>query len=146
MIAKAAWFRHLVADTLPDNAAMKAVFRTVGLAHRSWLEQGVVRVQLDLTADNLLQDDAYHRDWQAAVRSLQSLVDPTHVVVIGAGRSEASPGRRILTHLLESFTGRVSDVYTRREGALDFAVSTSEVRRDGLLIVRLACTIVVPTA
>jgi acyl-CoA synthetase (NDP forming)/GNAT superfamily N-acetyltransferase len=111
MIAKAAGFRRLVADTLPDNAAMKAVFRTVGLAHRSWLEQGIVRVQLDLTADNLLQDDADHRDWQAVVRSLQSLVDPTHVVVVGAGRSEASPGRRILTHLLESFTGRVSVVH-----------------------------------
>ena len=111
MIAKAAGFRRLVAETLPDNAAMQAVFRTVGLVHRSWFEDGVVRVQLDLTADNLLQDDADQRDWQAAVRSLRSLVDPTHVVVIGAGRSEASPGRRILPTCVESFTGRVSVVH-----------------------------------
>jgi acyl dehydratase len=42
-----------------------------------------------------------------------------------------------------TFTGRVSDVYARRDGALEFAVSTSEVRRDGLLIVLLTSTIVV---
>jgi GNAT superfamily N-acetyltransferase len=36
MIAKAAGIRRLVADTLPNNTAMQTVFRTVGLAHRSW--------------------------------------------------------------------------------------------------------------
>jgi acyl-CoA synthetase (NDP forming)/GNAT superfamily N-acetyltransferase len=111
MVAKAAGFHRLVAETLPDNVAMQEVFRTVGLAHRSWLDHGVVRVQLDLTAGNLLQDDADQRDWRAAVRSLQSLVNPEHVVVIGAGRNETSPGRRILAHLRESFTGRVSVVH-----------------------------------
>ena len=70
-----------------------------------------MRVQLDLTADNLLQDDADQRDWQAAVRSLRSLVEPEHVVVIGAGGDETSAGRRILAHLLESFTGQVSVIH-----------------------------------
>ena len=62
MVAKAAGFRRLVAETLPDNAAMQAVFRTVGLTHRSWLDDGVVNVQLDLTADHILQDDADQRE------------------------------------------------------------------------------------
>jgi acyl-CoA synthetase (NDP forming)/GNAT superfamily N-acetyltransferase len=111
MIAKAAGFRRLVADTLAENRAMQAVFRDVGLAHRMWSEDGIVHVQLDLTAKNILQDDADQRDWQAAVRSLRSLVAPQHVVVIGAGRNCTSPGRRILGHLLESFTGRISVVH-----------------------------------
>ena len=111
MVAKAAGFHRLVALTLPENAAMQEVFRTVGLAYRSWLDDGAVRVQLDLTADDLLQDDADHRDWQAVVRSLRSLVEPEHVVIIGAGRDETSAGRRILGHLLESFKGQVSVVH-----------------------------------
>jgi acyl-CoA synthetase (NDP forming)/GNAT superfamily N-acetyltransferase len=111
MVAKAAGFHRLVALTLPENAAMQEVFRTVGLAYRSWLDDGAVRVQLDLTADDLLHDDADHRDWQAVVRSLRSLVKPEHVVMIGAGRDETSAGRRILGHLLESFKGQVSVVH-----------------------------------
>ena len=34
LIARAAGFRRLVAETLPENAAMLGVFRTVGLVHR----------------------------------------------------------------------------------------------------------------
>ena len=96
MIAQAAGFRRLVADDASRQRgdAGRVPHRRAGAPQ---LVRGRRRrVQLDLTADNLLQDDADLRDWQAAVRSLQSLVDPTHVVVIGAGRSEASPGRRVL--------------------------------------------------
>ena len=73
LIARAAGFQRLVAETLPGNAPMLGVFRTVGLVHRNWFEDGVVHVQLDLTADDLLQDDADLRDWRSAVRSLRSL-------------------------------------------------------------------------
>ena len=111
LVARAAGFRRLAADTLPGNMAMLGVFRTVGLVHRHWFEDGVVCVQLDLTADDLLQDHADLRDWRAAVRSLRSIVAPSHVVVIGADRDESSPGRRILAHLRDSFSGRVSVVH-----------------------------------
>ncbi len=108
LLARVAGFRRLAADTLPGNMAMLGVFRTVGLVHRHWFEDGVVCVQLDLTADDLLQDHADLRDWRAAVRSLRSILAPSHVVVIGADRDESSPGRRILAHLRQSFSGRVS--------------------------------------
>ncbi len=111
MVAKAAGFRRLVAETLPDNRAMQAVFRAVGLANRSWLDHGIVQIQLDLTAENILQDDADQRDWRAAVRSLRSIVDPGHVAVFGAlPDADLAPGRRILGHLIESFGGRISVV------------------------------------
>ena len=110
LIARAAGFRRLVAETLPGNMAMQGVFRTVGLVHRSWFEEGVVCVQLDLTADTLLQDDADLRDWKAAVRSLRPLVEPSHVVVVGAGDDEHTPGGRLLVDLRRTFSGRVSVV------------------------------------
>jgi GNAT superfamily N-acetyltransferase len=77
LVARAAGFRRLVADTLPGNMAMLGVFSTVGLVHRHWFEDGTVRVQLDLTADDLLQDHADLRDWRAAVRSLRSIAAPS---------------------------------------------------------------------
>ena len=81
-IAREAGFRRLVAETLPDNVGMQRVFRDVGLVHRSWFEDGAVHVQLDLTADDLLQDHADLRDWRGAVRSLQPILRPGHVVVV----------------------------------------------------------------
>lgn len=111
LIARAAGFERLVAETLPGNTAMLSVFRAVGLVHRNWFEDGVVHVELDLTTHHLLQDDADLRDWRSTVRSLRSLVHPSHVVVIGAGRNPASPGRRILGHLRDGFHGTVSVVH-----------------------------------
>ena len=59
------------------------------------------------------------------MRSLRSIVEPSHVVVIGAGRDAMSPGRRILAHLRESFSGRVSVVHATADvvGGID-AVAT----------------------
>jgi hypothetical protein len=54
--------------------------------------------------------------------------------------ASAFAGDRLALH------GRVTDVYTRGGGALEFAVSTSEVRRDGLLIVGTTSTIVTRAA
>ena len=126
LIAQAAGFRRLVAETLPANAAMLGVFNTVGLVNRVWFEDGVVQVELDLTADALLQDDADLRDWKAVVRSLRSIVDPSHVVVIGPGEDVTSPGRRVLAHLGESFTGLVS--VDDLAGAPDLAIIACPAR------------------
>ncbi len=107
-IAREAGFRRLVAQTLPDNIGMQRVFRDVGLVHRSWFEDGAVHVHLDLTADDLLQDHADLRDWAGAVRSLQPILHPRHVVVIGGGEDAASPGGRIISHIRASFDGKLS--------------------------------------
>ena len=71
----------------------------------------LVDVQLDLTTAHLMEDDADLRDWRSTVQSLQPIVRPSHVVVIGAGRDERGPGRRILAHLRQSFAGRTSVVH-----------------------------------
>jgi acyl-CoA synthetase (NDP forming)/RimJ/RimL family protein N-acetyltransferase len=115
VVARAAGLRRLVAVVLPANTAMTAVFRTVGLVNRAWFDGGVIRVELDLTTDDLLQDHADLRDWNAVVRSLQPVVRPRHVVVIGASRRASSPGRRILAKLAATFAGKVSVVHPSGE-------------------------------
>ena len=125
LIGRAAGLCRLVAETLPGNVAMKSVFRSVGLVQRDWFEAGVVYVELDLTADHLLQDDADLRDWRSAVRSLQPLIEPSHVVVIGVDDDPAAPGRRILAHLRDTFVGRVSVVLPA--GDIDAVRALSEL-------------------
>ncbi len=111
MIARSAGFRRLVAETMPGNSPMRRVFRTVGLVTREWFADGVVHVQLDLTTAHLMEDDADLRDWRSAVESLRPILQPSHVVVIGASRHGSGPGRRILDHLRASFAGRISVVH-----------------------------------
>ena len=128
LIAKAAGLRRLVADTLAGNAAMLAVFRSVGLVYRDWFEDGVIHIQLDLTGEHLLQDDADLRDWRSAVKSLRSLVSPSHVIVIGAGRDPASPGRRILDHLARPSPGGQRDAPDRGTiGGIDAVTGFGEL-------------------
>jgi acyl-CoA synthetase (NDP forming)/RimJ/RimL family protein N-acetyltransferase len=110
LIARAAGYRRLVAYVLPGNTAMANVFRTVGLVHRSWFDGGTVHVQLDLAADDVLQDHADLRDWQAAVRSLRPVLRPAHVVVIAADGDGSERGRQVLERLRSSFTGRLDVV------------------------------------
>ena len=99
MIARSAGFRRLVASTMPGNTPMRRVFRTVGLLTREWFADGIVHVELDLTTDHLMEDDADLRDWRSAVESLRPILEPSHVVVIGASHDGDGPGRRILDHL-----------------------------------------------
>ena len=87
------------------------MFRTVGLVTREWFADGVVQVELDLTTAHLMEDDADLRDWRSAVESLRPILQPSHVVVIGASRDGSGPGCRILDHLRASFTGRISVVH-----------------------------------
>ena len=129
LIARAAGYRRLVAEVLPDNSAMANVFRTVGLVQRRWFDGGTVHVQLDLAADDVLQDHADLRDWHAAVQSLEPVLRPAHVVVIGAGGDASKPGRRILEHLQSSFQGRVDviDLSQERVAGAGAAASLAEL-------------------
>ncbi len=111
VIARGAGFRRLHAATLPTHVTMRQVLRAVGLQYREWFEDGLVHSVVDLTTEHLMRDQAERRDWQAAVASLRPIVDPRHVVVVGAGPRPHSPGRRILARLEESFEGRVSVVH-----------------------------------
>ena len=108
---RAAGLSKLVAETLATNDAMLLVFRSIGLTERSWYDRGQVHVELELTGESLLDDQADGRDWRAAVASLAPVLTPRHVVVVGAGRDPVSPGRAILANLLAGFEGRVSVVH-----------------------------------
>ena len=67
-------------------------------------------VQLDLTADDLLQDDADCRDWRRPCGRCSPSSSPLTWSSSVPVTTLPSPGRRILAHLRRTFAGRVSVV------------------------------------
>ena len=97
---------RFVADVLPANRKMLHVFSDAGYVVEQEFEDGVVRLSFDLepTEDSLAV--TYAREHRAEARSVQQLLQPRSVVVVGAGRSDRSLGHVVLQHILDGgFTG-----------------------------------------
>ncbi|MGH8893827.1 MAG: GNAT family N-acetyltransferase, partial [Actinomycetes bacterium] len=113
-IAAAARERGLsrfVADVLPANRKMLRVFEDAGYVVDRELEDGVVRLSFDLepTEDSIAVTHA--REHRAEARSVQRLLEPSSVVVVGASRDSHTVGHTVLRHIVDAaFTGAVTAV------------------------------------
>jgi len=104
--AAAHGLRRFHATTLADNTAMLEVFRDSGFAIRSKLESGVVDVQLSLVPTLEGVAAAERRRHAATVHSMQPMLAPRAVAVVGASRDPRKIGSRILRALQGAeFTG-----------------------------------------
>ncbi|WP_435830908.1 bifunctional acetate--CoA ligase family protein/GNAT family N-acetyltransferase [Microtetraspora glauca] len=104
--------RTFIADVLPANHRMTAMFRQAGYTAQSHFEDGVVRMTLDLaTTDSSVQVTAA-REHRAEARSIERLLKPGSVAVIGASREPGGIGQTVLRNLLAAdFTGPVYPVH-----------------------------------
>jgi GNAT superfamily N-acetyltransferase len=100
-----------VADVLPENHRMIAVFRESGFAPQIRALPGAIEVTIPTT---LTEDAARHfeeREIQAAANAVRSFLSPETVVVAGASRDPISIGGRLFRNLLDSdFRGVVYPV------------------------------------
>ena len=107
------------AETLPDNIAMQRVFADAGLPVERQFADGVIELTMPLPGRDGGQLDQYldavaGRASRAEVASLQHLLLPGSVAVIGAGRRRGSVGREILHNIVTGgFTGPVYAVNPR---------------------------------
>ena len=127
-----------VADVLPANRKMLHVFEEAGYVVDHEFEDGVVRLSFDLEPTENSLAVTYSREHRAEAASVQRLLEPRSVAVIGASRSSQSVGSAVLRHLVDGgFTGTVHAVnphadlvegvparprVTDLEGAVDLAV------------------------
>ncbi|MFD3613249.1 GNAT family N-acetyltransferase [Streptomyces atroolivaceus] len=112
-VARERGIRRFAAEVLPANNKMIKVFRDAGFTQQRSFEDGSVHLTLDLepTAESLAVQRA--REQRAEARSVQRLLAPGSVAVIGVGREPGGVGRTVLRNLLGSgFTGRVHAVNT----------------------------------
>ncbi|WP_406498088.1 GNAT family N-acetyltransferase [Streptomyces sp. NBC_00846] len=106
-VARERGIRRFAAEVLPANTKMIKVFRDAGYTQQRSFEEGSVHLTLDLepTAESLAVQRA--REQRAEARSVQRLLAPGSVAVIGAGRTPGGVGRTVLRNVLGAgFTGR----------------------------------------
>lgn len=99
---------RFLAEVLPQNRKMVAVFREAGYEVTHHFGDGVISLAFDIdpTERSLAVMEA--REHRAEANSLRAVLRPRSVVVIGASRTPESIGARLLRHLVEGgFTGPV---------------------------------------
>ncbi|PZG33051.1 GNAT family N-acetyltransferase [Spongiactinospora gelatinilytica] len=103
---------RFVADVLPANQKMMAVLRQAGYTAQSRFADGVVRMTLDLTPTETSQEVTAAREHRAESRSIERLLTPGSVAVVGASRGPGGVGQTVLRNLLAAdFAGPVYPVH-----------------------------------
>ena len=92
--------RRFVASVLPENRRMTRVFRQAGYRAEQRFEEGVIELVLDLEPTETSLEVMAAREHRAESRSIQRLLFPRSVAVIGASRAEHSVGQTVLRNLL----------------------------------------------
>ena len=119
-LARAQEVKVLVADVLPDNYPVLRVLSDAGLAVRRRLGNGVVELSMPVPPNTALGEASTYldavadREKQADVASLEPLLNPRSVAVVGAGRRSGSVGRTILLNIRDAgFAGALYAVSPR---------------------------------
>ncbi|MGW0753641.1 bifunctional acetate--CoA ligase family protein/GNAT family N-acetyltransferase [Streptomyces sp. NPDC002587] len=101
-VARERGIRRFAAEVLPANTKMIKVFTDAGYQQKRSFEDGSVHLTLDLepTAESLAVQRA--REQRAEARSVQRLLAPGSVAVIGVSRSGAGVGAAALRNLRDS--------------------------------------------
>ncbi|UNO39551.1 bifunctional GNAT family N-acetyltransferase/acetate--CoA ligase family protein [Streptomyces sp. MST-110588] len=106
-VAQERGIRRFAAEVLPANSKMIKVFTDAGYTHKRTFEDGVVRLEFGLEPTERSMAVMRGREQRAEARSVQRLLAPGSVAVVGTGRTPGGVGRSALRSLLGSgFTGR----------------------------------------
>ncbi|MFB7475653.1 GNAT family N-acetyltransferase [Kitasatospora sp. NPDC056184] len=116
-VAQERGIRRFQAEVLPENRKMVKVFTDAGYVQRRSFADGVVHLEFDLepTAASLAVMRA--REHRAEARSVQRLLTPRSVAVIGASRRPQTVGRTLLRDLLTGFAADDRPVYAVNRSA-----------------------------
>ncbi|MFF2848550.1 GNAT family N-acetyltransferase [Streptomyces sp. NPDC058001] len=107
-VARERDIRRFAAEVLPANNKMIKVFTDAGYQQKRSFEDGVVRLEFDLEPTEASVAVQRAREQRAEARSVQRLLRPGSVAVIGVGRTPGGVGRSLLNNLVSGgFTGRL---------------------------------------
>ncbi|WP_116951511.1 bifunctional acetate--CoA ligase family protein/GNAT family N-acetyltransferase [Jiangella endophytica] len=100
--------RRFVADILPANHKMITVFADAGYTVDNSYEDGVVHVEFEIAPTGSSLEVMAAREHRAEARSIERLLTPRSVAVIGASRWREKIGQTLVRNLvLGGFTGPV---------------------------------------
>lgn len=122
--ARRAGFHRLHAEVLGENIAMLAVLRQLGADTAVSMSGGVVDVDFVLDVTPAWQLTVDRRESIAEYASLERVLAPKSIAVIGAGSAPDGIGHRILANLVDGgFTGELYAV--NRSGATVCGIAAS---------------------
>ena len=102
---------RFTADVLPTNRPMLGVFRTAGYTTNRKLTEGYVELSFPISQTGTSLEVMRAREHRAEARSVQRLLAPRSVAVVGASRERGTPGHELLRSLLRNgFEGPVFPV------------------------------------
>ncbi|MDN3292661.1 GNAT family N-acetyltransferase [Streptomyces ficellus] len=106
-VARERGIRRFAAEVLPANSKMIKVFTDAGYTQKRSFEDGAVRLHLDLEPTDRSLAVQRAREQRAEARSVQRLLAPGSIAVVGAGRTPGGVGRTVLRNILDAgYTGR----------------------------------------
>ncbi|WP_449353247.1 bifunctional acetate--CoA ligase family protein/GNAT family N-acetyltransferase [Streptomyces shaanxiensis] len=98
-VARERGIRRFAAEVLPANVKMIKVFTDAGYTQKRSFEDGVVRLEFDLEPTDRSLAVQYAREQRAESRSVQRLLAPGSVAVVGVGRAPGGVGRSVLANI-----------------------------------------------
>ena len=118
--------RKFSAEVLPENRKMLMVFSDAGYDVKRHFDDGVVSLEFNIDPTDKSRAVMESREHRAEARSIQELLAPASVAVIGASRKWGTVGYQLLEHIIEGgFTG---PVYAINPEALELAGMLSFAR------------------
>jgi acyl-CoA synthetase (NDP forming) len=124
---------RFIAEVLPDNRKMLAVFQRVGFDVRQEFDSGIVDVVLDLDPTPGTVERIAERELRGDARAVARFVTARSVAVLGASRTSAEHiGTRLLRSLLDGgFLGVVHVVHPQADAVGGIAAQRSLVDIEG---------------
>ncbi|PYP83934.1 MAG: GNAT family N-acetyltransferase [Blastocatellia bacterium AA13] len=112
-IARDHGIKRFSADVLADNRTMLSVFRKAGYAVSAAVSYGVTHIEFPIQRQRAADLRAEAQEAEAERISLKSVMAPSSIAVIGAGRSRTSVGGALFRNLLLwGFNGPVYPINT----------------------------------
>ncbi|MFD5467673.1 GNAT family N-acetyltransferase [Kitasatospora sp. NPDC127059] len=110
-VAQERGIRRFQAEVLPENRKMVKVFTDAGYTQRRSFADGVVHLEFDLEQTDRSLAVMRAREHRAEARSVQRLLTPRSVAVLGVSRNPQTVGRALLRDLLGSFDSEFESRY-----------------------------------
>ncbi len=99
-IARQHHITHFSADVLVDNQTMLNVFRKAGYGLASTASYGITHLEFSITLNEVVQARAEAQEAEAERASLQSILAPKSIAVVGASREPFSVGGALFQNLI----------------------------------------------
>ncbi|MGH8862897.1 MAG: GNAT family N-acetyltransferase, partial [Jatrophihabitantaceae bacterium] len=92
--------KKFTAVVLAENAGMVRVFRDAGYETRRQLEHGEITLEFSVDATSVTEAVMHEREQRAEARSIQRLLHPRSVAVVGASNEQGKIGHAVFKNLL----------------------------------------------